>query len=1041
MINIFKASAGSGKTYRLTLEYLKYLFAGADNYRHILAVTFTNKATDEMKERIIKTLYLLAFAADQKSALKSEDIVKELLASLSLEDNPKNREYISATALRNLKAILHDYSSFSVSTIDKFFQNTIRNFAREIGRNTAYNVEIDNDSVISQAVDNMLSNLGNKENEGLLNWLIGYSVDQIENGSYWDIKNNLKSIAGQLKKEDYKIVKSRYPEERVTKEQVTNYMTALRQIVSSFEKKLRAIGSEAIALKDSMGFLWSDFKSGAGRFGKFEKYTQGIYDPSIALFNSFDNFDEWVTKDAQKKSKERYEIVLKAYTGGLNKLVGQVKELAEEGACDYLTAGQILKNIYHLGILSDIENFAKDFAAENNLMLLSDSNELLNKIIDGSDTPFIYEKIGTRIDHFMLDEFQDTSALQWENFKSLIGNSVAAGYDNLIVGDIKQSIYRWRGSDWELLNSKINEDAGEVNIKETTLLDNYRSARAIVEFNNNFFSFAADKTDGEFSTLSQKPSTLVTEIYKDAKQNLPENIVPREGHLRIELFDNIETETGKKSWKRGALEKIPETIDNLLEKGYSYRDITILVRANDEGSDVINYLLNHEKKYPVMSGESLIISESSTIKLLIPVLRYINNPQNLINLEILKRSGIEPDLTELGQLQLFELCEQIVFRYFNWVKSEAVYIYSFLDLVSDYIKKGKADLSSFLTWWDESGVKKSISSPPDQDAINVMTIHKSKGLGIKAVIVPFIEWKLKTDHSKLLWVRPQTPPFNMIKNVPVLCEKSSLDTHFREEFLNETLRSYVDVLNIAYVAFTRASHELIIFAKKRAEKSSSGCAISDLIQDFMKLNNIAGNVYETGTSTEQVTSKSDTTPGELTIPDIKIYLPGDRIKIKLKSEAYYNNEARKYGIIMHEILSRIESENDVESAVDEEISQGRISLKSKDELFSKLKQMLSSVEKYGWFSGDYIVKNEAEIIVPGGEIYRPDRILLQNDNSGKAVKAIVIDFKFGSIQKNSYITQINSYIELLKKMGIANVEGFIWYIEENHITPAKNSSI
>lgn len=1037
MINVFKASAGSGKTYRLTLEYLKYLFEGVDNYRHILAVTFTNKATDEMKERIVRTLYLLAMSSPDANNPGTDEIVKELLESLKLDDTPENRGFIAGISMRNLKAILHDYSAFSVSTIDKFFQNTIRSFAREIGRNTAYNVEIDNEAVISQAVDNMLSNLGNKENEGLLNWLIGYSVDQIENGSYWDIKNNLKSIANQLKKEDYKILKSRYPGETVSKDQVKEYMKEMRQIVSLFERDLSAIGREALELKERLCFDWKDFKNGARSFGKFEKYALGIYDPSASLFEAFDNFENWVTKDMSKKNKERYEIVLQAYSGGLNSLTGRVKELYEKKSRDYLTASQILKNIYHLGILSDIESFAKEFATENNLMLLSDSNELLNRIIDGSDTPFIYEKIGTRIDHFMLDEFQDTSALQWDNFKSLIGNSVAAGYDNLIVGDIKQSIYRWRGSDWELLNSKVIEDSGSENIKQISLLENYRSSKAIVEFNNEFFRYAAGRTDGEFSILSQKPSALVEKIYEDAGQNLPGSIPARVGHLRVELFENTEDQNGKKSWKQNALEKIPETIDNLLEKGYKFRDITILVRSNVEGKDVINYLLNHEKRYPVMSGDSLIISESRSVKLLIAVLRYINNPRNLINLEILKRNEILPDLAELGQLQLFELCEQIIYRYLNSNRQESVFLYSMLDLVSDYIKRGRADLSSFLDWWDESGVKKAISSPPDQDAIDVMTIHKSKGLGIKAVIVPFIEWKLSVDNSKLLWVRPQNAPFNIIKNVPVLCEKVLYETHFRDEFLTEVIKSYVDVLNIAYVAFTRASHELILFAKKGSEDLKGSCAISDILVEFVRANHVAGNVYETGSKKERLLTGSEKSPEESEIPCIEMNLPGERIKIKLKSDEYFNNEARLYGIIMHEVLSRIEGIKDVESAIDEEISQGRIPMNSKEDLLSRVLQMLSSVEEYGWFTGDYVVKNEAEILVPGGGIYRPDRILMKYDSDGKPLKATVIDFKFGSIRKSSYIKQINSYIALLEQMGIPVVDGYIWYIEENQITPAK----
>lgn len=988
-LKIIKASAGSGKTHTLTGEYLSLLLKKERAYRNILAVTFTNKATEEMKRRVIETLY--------KESLTDTD------------------------ARRRLIEILHDYSSFSILTIDRFFQQTLRAFAREIGKNNGYSVELDQDMVLSEAIDNMILNLDQPENSDLLEWLTNISFDAIESGNDWNFKKGIKQLADELFKESFRLRKSDLLPDSFDKKRLTTFKVQLRDVIKDFEKGINKIAEGALKVLNRLNLTAEDFpyKKASG-ISYFYKCAAGEFEmPGVRFRNMVDNFDNWVNKTMRKENPSICNSIENAFNEGLNQSCVEMLNYIDTESKTYYSAKAVLSNINTLGLMIDIEKFVKGYTKENNLVLIPETTELLSKIIDGSDTPFIYEKVGTRIDHFMLDEFQDTSLLQWMNFKPLIENSLASGNDNLIVGDVKQSIYRWRGSDWNLLNGDILKHIDQERVEETDLKFNWRSAREIVDFNKEFFTYAAS----ECNTFTN--SGAFSEVYANVFQQIPEKNSDLKGHIHLKYFDKGEDED---AWKERALESIAPLIEKYIQNGYRHNQITILVRTNKEGEKVVQNLIS--KDYPVISEESLLVSSSTAVRKILTILKYINNPEDSVNNTIAKFNSIELNIGDnMEYISLYELCEGIVMEIqAECDESDAIYIQSFLDIVNDFLKTGKTDLASFIEWWEIKGKKRSVPAPSGQDAIRVMTIHKAKGLGIPVVILPFFETEL--DHSntglfpQILWCQSTLEPFSNIPLLPVKYSSSLENTIFSQEYSQEKIKAFVDNLNVAYVALTRAEREIAIFAQMPSDKSKNSVSklmfnlFKDRLDDLLEFN--AGE----WTTIVPVDDQPFT---NVPLPDVLSIPYGQRLRLTLKGEEYFDRESkRNYGLIMHSVLSRIEKEEDLKASLEISVSQGELDIEEFEPSYEMLNSCLESIRERHWFDGTYKIYNELEIIEPGGKITRPDRVLLGSE-------AIVIDFKFGKNREQSHIRQVNRYVSLIKSMGMAYVKGYLWYPEDNEV--------
>jgi len=992
-LNILKASAGSGKTHNLTKEYLRLLFKEENAYRHILAVTFTNKATDEMKRRVLDSLF-------EQSA-------------------------VNEIAKKRLISILHDYSSFSISTIDKFFQQTMRAFAREIGKNSSYSVELDQNMVLSEAIDQMILNLDKNESSELLDWLITFSFDSIENGKSWDIKKGINEFSTQIFKEAFKIKNGELGEKLTSKSNLAEYKIIVEKIIRGFENDLTKIGERALVILDRNNLIPENFKGGSNSPIKyFSKIAGGDFRPPTATFEALlDNPGNWYVSSLVKSDPSLHHSIENAYSDGLNELIRDVNNLKDKRV-DYNTAIVVDKNIYSLGILLDINKYVQKYSKENNVVLLSETTELLSKIIDGSDTPFIYEKVGSRIDHFMLDEFQDTSLLQWQNFKPLILNSLASGNDNLIVGDVKQCIYRWRGSDWNLLNSGIYQEFDNEILHEEELLENWRSGENIVGFNNGFFPYAAEYCDSVLGISDIKTS----DVYSTVKQSLPKQKKGKTGHVQVK-FVGSEDDDG---WHDVVLKQIPQKLEKLIENGYRYKDIAFLVRRNSEGVEVVNFLI--ENGYPVISDEALVIASSKSVMKIITLLKFFNNPFDSINNTIAEFENIPLIKNDsIEHLPLYEMCEKIISNYLGDVDgSEAAYVQGFLDSVLEYVKNSRSDLSSFLEWWDEKSSKLSLSSPDGQNAIKVLTIHKAKGLGMKAVIIPFLH--LQLDHSaqnrNIIWCVPTVEPFNHVPFIPVVYGSNLLNTIFSKDYLIEKQKAFIDNLNTAYVAFTRAKQELIIFAKLHKKGDKGGASVADILYDFYQSDldeNLVLNIGDwclAGDHEEAVCN-------EIVLDGFRSVPVGERLKLTLNSTDFFDRSSkRNYGLIMHNILSTVYLEDDLSNSIKSSIIKGESREEEYDALFTNLSKMLISVRDRHWFDGSLKTYNELEIIEPGGNISRPDRVLM-------GAEAIIIDFKFGSKKSASHQVQVERYMRLVKGMGLAYVKGYLWYLEENDVVEVK----
>lgn len=962
-VRLIKASAGAGKTHFLTEQYIKLLLEGGeDSYRHILAVTFTNKATEEMKSRVV-----------------------EELAKLASDPQNKDREKAEVRLTR----ILHDYSGFSISTIDRFFQVVMRAFAREIGQYASYKVELDSEGAIAQAVDMMVDSLDAATNAELFTWLEEYSFRQIEEGNNWNIRKPLQDMANLFFKEDFKLKLRSSSVGFGDKEAIKNSYDKLSGIVRGVEQNVKDIASAFMAEVHANGIdPFTDFKGRSkSSFNLLtKKWIDGIFEkPSVRMLDSFNGHE----------------------TPKLRSLVEDALTLYEKEFVRYTSAKVILRNLFLIGIYVDVYANLKQYLADNNMVLLGESTDLLSKIIDGSDTPFVYEKIGTRYDHIMLDESQDTSVLQWENFKPLFIESVSKGWSNLIVGDIKQSIYRWRGSDWRLISEYVKRDLGEdaVDDQSNPLTENWRSGKAIVDFNNELFSSVGEviaSSGEEKVSIGQS----IDKLYSGCEQKIPgeRKNIP-DGRVKIGFLPR----DGEKHWKELALEKMVDDIRELISLGYGCEDITVLVRKNDEGTLAANYLIKNG--FGVITEESLKIDAAPCVSKVLALLNCYVRPEDPVSRLLVEEMG--ETVPEFKGGSLFEICEELLCMN-SLREGDVPYADAFLDCVMDYQSKFGSSIRGFVDWWNESDAH-SICAPKGRNAIRVMTIHKAKGLSLEAVIVPFMEETLG-DRNPTVWCDSKDE-FADIGIIPIYMESALENSIFKDEYERELLYQYVDSINTAYVAMTRSKSQLSVWCPKPNKPSEFKItSFANLL--FAKLcDQLEDDVFVFG-KTEPFTPVPDENKVQNDLQQKYISVPiGDRLKITAKGSDYFDQEVspRMRGIELHDILSQVDMEKDLERACG-----------SNMQSFDYLSGRIASIRQKHWFDGTYSSLNEASIVDGDGNTYRPDRILVDESKGA----AYVIDYKFGRPFRK-YSDQVRQYCNLIQGMGYSNVEGWLWYVDGN----------
>lgn len=1060
MLTIYRASAGAGKTHKLTGEYLKLLFSKEMAYRRILAVTFTNKATDEMKSRIIDELYKL-------SAGEKSDYVKVLQEKYEWDETR-----IREKAKKILITILHDYAAFNISTIDRFFQQTMRAFTREIGLQGGYGIEMDQELVLTEAIDNLLGDLDKPESKELLGWLLRFAEDKIESGGEWNLRRDIMALSREVFKESYKASSDEVNKDIENKQSLENYKNELYAIIRSIENEVKALGEKGMEILRQYALQPSDFKGGSNSPLKhFEKYAAGeMKEPTATFMNLADNREACYTKTTPPG---KMQIIGCAFEDGLNECIKGVISLFDDLKA-YHTAKEIVRFYYVLGILNDVSAKIAEYREEKNIMLIADTTELLNKVIDGSDTPFIYEKTGTHVEHYMIDEFQDTSNMQWNNFRPLIEESLAHHNGNLIVGDVKQSIYRFRNSDWKLLDEQVTHDFSREQVTEETLMENWRSFKHIVEFNNAFFDVVpsilqliynetletSSLPEGEQALFRQK----IMSAYNGSSQLIPPLFQDKAGHVKIEFLSDDE----ESDWKEGSLQRLPGILEQLQDNGYALQDMAILTRTNLEAAMVADTLLTYKEEHPsehyrydIISDEALFVSSSQAVRFLVAFLRHLKNPDDLTNKQMALFSYaiitgepngadasdefppfIKDELRILSHQSLYELTEGL-FRLFSGYipDNEQVFIQAFFDMVSEYAQKENADLSRFLEWWDETGYRRAIATPDGQNAVRILTVHKSKGLGFRVVIMPFGDWEIDHKPTKqvVMWCKPKEAPFNKLHLVPVRYGQKLSKTIFATDYFEERLHAYIDNLNTLYVAFTRAKEELIVLAPRpskiheQTKKTEKINSIAELLWEGLHENghfpfDAETGVFELGIPCRPVRKKEKKQTEEVAMGRLFSVSPNKRLQLRLHGKGFFfDNAQRKHGALMHEVLGAIHTKEDIPQAVENYLQAGIINRQEAMALSERLKELLTTPEVSSWYDGSGRVLNEVEILSGKGKTKRPDRVMIMDD------KVIIVDYKFGEKQDKRYHYQVKNYLKLVRGMGYDKVEGFLWYVELDKI--------
>jgi ATP-dependent helicase/nuclease subunit A len=1117
-LTIYKASAGSGKTFAITREYIHLLFRDADNYRHILGVTFTNKATAEMKGRIVAELHKLATGAASPYADK-------LCSDFRL--TPQVLKQRSALILSK---ILHDYSHFSIFTIDSFFQRIIRTFAREIGFYQGFEIELDQSRILTAAVDQMIFELD--ANPVLKDWLVRFAENKIVEGSSWNFNRDIEKIGNEVFKENFKEFGSTLIDKITDKTFIHNFSEKLSHIRTNFENALRQKGLEAVAIIQKHALISDDFngKSKTGIGGFFEKIAKlerfDKWEVKDNARNHFDNIDKWSAKTAPAAKKNDIQS---AYNAGLNKLLGEIIAMHDDQLRTYQSAVEVQKNLYVLGVVADLLIHIREYTSGRNLFMISDTAQFLRRLIDGSDAPFVYERTGTFIHHFMIDEFQDTSALQWYNFKPLIVNSLAEGNENWVVGDVKQSIYRWRNSDWTILSEKITGEVYPHAFKVENLHYNYRSSRNIIQFNNSFFGNAIAALRNEvMASQAEAPiegmddfDRLLSNAYSDFAQLVPDKNNTDRGFVKVGVISKNDDSDLK--FEDQVLEKLPAILENLQDQQYNLKDIAILVRTRAEGNSVSEFLLKYQKqkgnsqyRYDILSNDSLLLKNSEVIKWLVAAFTCIASPDDHLNKAFLayqyaqylypttaqaqesnsnttnqsasnasnppqvsgETTGTDRNIhslfssserlsgklgeffgqENLKQYPVYELCDKLI-EFFGLanLKSELPFIQAFQDMLQEYMRKEPVDLNSFLHWWEENQEKRVISMPDGQDAIRLMTFHTAKGLEFGVVLIPFGDWTFMKSGwgGNMLWCSTDVEPFADLELLPVNLSKGLEKTIFSRDYFREKALSYVDNLNLLYVAFTRAIDALYVFIPEPTKdaidnnignlicQSLSSVAIEPSTVDYpaIRLNDYwlkDENTFAYGQLPLSEIKKEQEETISLDAASYTVRSVSDVVKQVIQANDYMVGEGETLasrintGKIMHEVFQRIKTPDDVDDALLTLLLEGKISASDVKQLSTDIRKLLSNKKINDWFSSNWEVRTEAGILLQDGSLPRPDRVLTNGS------KAVVIDYKFGETEQEANLWQVRNYMKYIRQMNYTQVEGYLWYVNMNKVVAVTN---
>ena len=1054
-LHIYKASAGSGKTFTLAVNFIRLLIEQPENYRHILAVTFTNKATAEMKQRILSQLYGIAHG------LKSSEAYYEKVQ----EATGMEEALIRQRALQALSMLIHDYSHFRVETIDSFFQSVLRGLARELNLGTGMTIELDTRRVIGEGVDLLLRELS--ASDPTLQWIVSYIGSEIDEGKHWNITDSLKKFAGNIHDETYQ----QHADTLRTQLQDADIISSLRKKLSQerahAQDTIKQQAESFFKVLDNNSLTIDDLSYGAsGVCGYYIKLRSGDYNTQFTSRTTDASLkaEAWATA----KSPRKKEIVALA-SNVLMSHLNTTEQIRAKEAHTINTCDLVLRHLYQLQLINIIHDRILQLNREENRFLLADTCRMLSQMQTG-DSSFVFEKLGYYIRHIMIDEFQDTSRMQWNNFLHILREGLSGGNESMLVGDVKQAIYRWRGSDWRILNGEVNRELSLYTPKEPHKLSmNRRSMRQIVEFNNQLFkqcnTLLAD-------LLGSQYAVPLLNAYDDVEQQHKDSI---EGYVRIADVPHEKGEQAEEVMCREVL----HTIEELLASGISESNIALLLRTNTQIQQIVDYMSVHAPTIHIFSAEAYRLDASTAVNMIVDTLRWIADAgQNVALLQVAinyhctvltdgltptdiialrgEDYGLPQDLIAqhgaLQQVPLYELAEKIYRTLqLSRIDGEDGYLLAFFDHLSQFCTTTTGGIKEFIHHWDEELKSKAIPAG-GANGIEAMTIHKSKGLEFHTVIIPFCEWELN-KHTGILWVAQENSPYTPLDTNPIPYSEAMKNSAFADEYHEEYLQQVVDSYNLLYVALTRPKANLIIL--KSASKSMIGK--DKVMNNVAQLITCALGTNQDGTleygtlaiptpPTESSKANEENNPLDAHPQPLCVTMCSEELNVRFRqsnqakrfiSQVQEGNSAPSYldrGLLLHELFAMIHTTDDVSKAIANMIRDGLIESTEQQEIERIVYRALAHPQATDWFSGHYELFNECTILYRDADgvvsRMRPDRVMTNGD------RFIVVDFKFAR-ERDEHHKQVTEYIKKLYAMGHTEVEGYLWYVYENRIIKVK----
>ena len=1035
--SIYDASAGSGKTYALVKEYLKIILVAKKNdaYRNILAITFTNKAVHEMKTRIVGNL--LEFAKDNPNQ-KAVDLMQVLSGEIELSISE-----IQTKSKQIIKHIIHNYAAFDISTIDKFTHKVIRAFAHDLNLPITFEVTLDTENLLTEAVDAIIAQAG--EDDVLTNLLIDFTMQKTDEDKSWDISREILDTGRLLLNENNREEITHFQDKSIT--EFIEIKNKVAQACKVIDKENAEIAKSLLALIDQKGI---DIKSFSA--GHFPNHLNNIalekYNPNNKTYHEFEDIK--IIKAA--KDKLEIEAIIPELLSVLDTIYKKFEKREFYNA--------FLKNITPLSLLNTVSNELAKIQKEQNVLSIAEFNAIIYNEIQNQPAPFIYERLGERYRHFFIDEFQDTSEMQWQNLIPLIDNATSSEIEGekgtlMIVGDPKQSIYRWRGGKAEqfIELSKGKNPFNNPDKQLFTLGTNYRSYSQVIDFNNKLFYYLST----QFNNLDYK------DLYENHSWQEENN--KKGGYVNLSFIPKLENSSDDED----ALDKIElylqatlKTIEKVKNEGFEYQEMVILTRKRAQGTAVANYLI--ENNIPIISSETLMIQNSTEVQLIINVLKYLNNSSDieakasfLLYIANQVQSGlpvhdfitqgkekanekefelwltqfdISLSFQDIRKKSLYEAVEIIVSKFLSPTHGGNAYVQYFIDIVLERDVKNQAGIADFLNYWNKNKDKFSIPSPEGKNAIRIMTIHKSKGLEFPVVIMPFADEDYARKPKDKLWLDAEQETFGLPK---VLIDNSSSVENFGEEaatvFQEKKQEELLDNINVLYVALTRAEEQLYVisqYLEPNKEGQYPYNTASFFIEYLIAIQVYNPSIleYEFGNKAKlsEVVSVTDETN---TIPTISHVLDPKNIKIAQREALMWGThqqEAIEYGNIIHEILSYIKSASDIDLAILNAIENGLITTNQKEIVLKSIQEIVNNKELESYFSQGNEILNEQAIIQKEGKTVKPDRMVLTKNK-----EVYLLDYKTGTHNQKHQL-QLENYQNAIEKMGLKVTKKALVYI-------------